>query len=70
MQRLIIAQGHVCGGRPQGAGSSALPGHWLINARTMMMRVSSGFCELLGIGRTASLPFQTFLEMVYEIATA
>jgi PAS domain S-box-containing protein len=29
------------------------------------MRVSSRFCEILGIGRTASLPFQTFLETVH-----
>jgi PAS domain S-box-containing protein len=65
MQRLIIAQGHVCGGWPQGAGSSALSGHWLIDAGTMLMRVSPGFCEVLGIGRTASLPFQTFLETVH-----
>jgi PAS domain S-box-containing protein len=29
------------------------------------MRVSSGFCAVLGIGRTSSLPFQSFLEIVH-----
>jgi PAS domain S-box-containing protein len=49
----------------QGTGSTGLPGHWLIDTGTMLMRVSAGFCKVLGIGRTFSLPFQSFLELVH-----
>jgi len=31
----------------------------------MLMRVSPGFREILGVGRIASLPFRTFVEMVH-----
>lgn len=66
MRRLILAPGSVCGGLPQVSTGPALPGHWLLDAGTMLMRLSPGFAEMLGIDRTASLPFRTFLEMVHE----
>jgi PAS domain S-box-containing protein len=31
----------------------------------MLMRVSHGFCDILGIGRTARLPFREFLAMMH-----
>ena len=66
MQRLIVIPTWIyVGGLAQGTGSTGLPGHWLIDTGTMLMRVSAGFCKVLGIGRTFSLPFQSFLELVH-----
>ena len=60
-----LSPGSVCGGLPQVSTGPALPGHWLLDTGTMLMRLSPGFAELLGIGRTASLPFLAFLAMVH-----
>src|SRR3954469_19921908 len=65
MQRLIVIPGPICGGLAQGTDSAAIAAHWLLDTGTMLMRVSAGFCAVLGIDRTSSLPFQSFLGMVH-----
>ena len=65
MRRLIVASGFDLRRLAQGPGGAALPGYWLLDTGTMLMRVSAGFRAVLGIGRTSSLPFQSFLEMVH-----
>ncbi len=65
MRRLILAPGSVCGGSSQALAGPARPGHWLLDTGTMLMRLSPGFGEMLGIGQAASLPFRTFLEMMH-----
>lgn len=65
MGRLILAPESVCGGLLQVPESSVLRGYWLLDTDTMLMRVSDGFCDILGIGRTTCLPFREFLARVH-----
>jgi hypothetical protein len=57
MHGLIVIPGPICGGLVQGTGN-ALPGHWLLDTGTMLMRVSAGFRAVLGIGETSPCRFK------------
>lgn len=65
MGRLILAPESVCGGSLQVPEGPFLRGYWLLDTDTMLMKISHGFCDILGKGRMARLSFREFLAMVH-----